>query len=51
MILIPSSYAKDKAITYQEIGLLYKKKLEDNLKFSRIDEVSPDGSSGNHNHH
>jgi GLPGLI family protein len=45
LISVPSSYLKDKKNNYSEFRSLYKKQLEDNLKFSRVGQIMPDGTS------
>lgn len=46
IIGVPIAYEKDKSVTYKEFRALYKKKLEDNLKLSRVEVTTPDGISG-----
>lgn len=46
LIKIPSEYVKDKPISYKEFRLLYKKKLEDNIKLSRVEQTTPSGDRG-----
>jgi GLPGLI family protein len=46
IISLPSAYTNDKAVSYKEFRTLYKKKNEDNLRLSRIEQTTPDGVSG-----
>ncbi|GGI29434.1 hypothetical protein GCM10008119_37600 [Pedobacter mendelii] len=45
-VAIPSVYANDKAITYKEYMILYKKKLEAFAKLSKVTTSGKDGSYG-----
>jgi len=49
LITIPQSFANDKVITYKEYRALYKKMIANNLKLSRVEQVTPDGISGSVN--
>lgn len=46
IIGVPIAYEKDKSVSYKEFRALYQKKLEDNLKLSRVEVTTPDGISG-----
>lgn len=46
IISIPAVYNNDKAVSYREFRILYNKKLEDNLKLSRQEQITPDGTTG-----
>jgi len=46
IIALPLAYKKDKAITYKEFMTLYKKKIEDYRRLSRVEQTTPDGISG-----
>ncbi len=46
LISIPSKFVNDKVITYKEFRSLYKKKLDANIKLSRVNQVTPDGITG-----
>lgn len=43
---VPVSYERDKAITYKEFSTLYKKKIEDYIKLSRVEQTTPEGITG-----
>lgn len=45
IISVPKEYVKDKAITHKQFMILYKKKLEDYAKLSKVVETSADGTS------
>jgi len=46
LVSIPSGFANERAFSYKEFRALYKKKLEDNIKLSRITQVTPEGITG-----
>ena len=46
IISIPSNYEKDKPVSYREFRALYVKKLDELLKLSRVEQVTPDGVAG-----
>lgn len=49
LITIPQIFANDQVITYKEYRALYKEILANNLKLSRVEQVTPDGTSGSIN--
>ncbi|WP_158544371.1 GLPGLI family protein [Pedobacter miscanthi] len=51
VIGIPVAYEKDKAVTYKEFRILYKKKLEDYFKLSKVEQTTPEGITGTINIH
>ncbi|QNN40713.1 GLPGLI family protein [Pedobacter roseus] len=51
IIGVPVAYEKDKVVTYKEFRILYKKKLEDYIRLSRVEQTTPDGITGTINIH
>lgn len=46
IIAVPIAYKKDKAVTHKEFRALYKKKLDDYIRLSRVEQTTPDGIVG-----
>jgi GLPGLI family protein len=46
VIGVPLAYEKDKVVSYKEFRILYKKKIEDYIRLSRVEQTTPEGITG-----